>query len=674
MKLLGILALSLGTQFSATAQEGPPMANGVIADASLTQDPAGVRAKATATITTFMSKGAQVCDDKGQNCHSAFGQGGMDFNGVQSSAQRTLNVQSFSFSDPGGSNNVSAQLGTLALSCGDYRTKSVAGVAFKLTGCTVNSNGDAQVSYRVCTAPARGLSVSQPANGMECSDDPTQPNFRPKPGMVCLKAACDTEPEGSLNGWSPEQTSVFTANLPASASAQEVSNNGLGLVFYPSLSGGVPADYRADSDNMTAVKVVQTFVNSSTDQAAVGLKIAFRQKTQLTKEKIAGGVYSTPNPREHTAAWDTITKLQGNARIPQLQAKYASKGTKCIQQIQAGLGNDGTVTVCEEDYENEAGIKPLARTAQVAAEGQNCASTAQCLQEVVNSTAWQQKCRSDVPLALRKCATTQDYETSTRTFTRTASTEVCHERRAQFTYGCETNATLGSAIMADFTQPPVVAGGLSASVTRLGAGHYSVSGSMGWNWGNYGYFTFYLDAPVGQLAVYVHSTDDTSVFAHNGKTFMVAPGVVSTLTGASLGSDKNRRNFSPLPGWRSVYIADRECYNWEYSFATPCPGYDSMYATAKVSDDCFENRMQGTSLLLGCASDGKTYLFQNYDIGGSYGVGQTSTFELVQGANTIEVVGHDPRGGGGVNFTMVIKNYAMPMTLENTCVSYENAK
>ena len=440
-QLLPYLLLALGIGFSAIAQEGPPMANGVIADASLTQDPAGVRAKATATITTFMSKGAQVCDDKGQNCHSAFGQGGMDFNGVQSSAQRTLNVQSFSFSDPGGSNNVSAQLGTLALSCGDYRTKSVAGVAFKLTGCTVNSNGDAQVSYRVCTAPARGLSVSQPANGMECSDDPTQPNFRPKPGMVCLKAACDTEPEGSLNGWSPEQTSVFTANLPASASAQEVSNNGLGLVFYPSLSGGVPADYRADSDNMTAVKVVQTFVNSSTDQAAVGLKIAFRQKTQLTKEKIAGGVYSTPNPREHTAAWDTITKLQGNARIPQLQAKYASKGTKCIQQIQSGLGNDGKVTVCEEDYESESGVKPLARTAQVAAEGQNCASTAQCLQEVVNTQNWQQKCRSDVPLAIRKCSTTREYELSTRTFTRTANTDICTETRTQYTFSCVTEAS-----------------------------------------------------------------------------------------------------------------------------------------------------------------------------------------------------------------------------------------
>lgn len=432
-----------GALSSVALADGPPLSNGGIGNQTLVDNQAIAKAQAVGVITTFMTKGAQECDDKGKNCHSAFGQDdNLDYVGMQAKAQATTGIQSFNFVDKdGGSTSISAQVSSLALACGDSRIKTVAGIAFKATNCAVNASGEAQLTFQVCTAPSRGLPITPPSNAMTCSTDMTQSNFKPKAGMVCAKASCDTEPEGSLNGWSASATISWTPTLPANASDSDKTNNGLGLVFYPPLTGGVPANFKADSDNMTAVKIVESFVNSQTKKTAMGLRIAYRHKATVTKDMLQNPA-SVTNPGDYTAHWDTLLKLQGNALIPKYGQKYAKNGSECLQQIQNGIEKDGKITVCDETYTNESGIKPIAKTAQVAAQGQDCGTTEQCLQEVVNTNTWTQPCKSDVPLSLRNCETTTAYTSETVTAARTRSVETCREKRTETVQSCATQALL----------------------------------------------------------------------------------------------------------------------------------------------------------------------------------------------------------------------------------------
>lgn len=419
-------------------------ASGGVDNTTLVSNQDVAKVQAASTISTFMTKGAQTCDSNGQNCHSVFGaDDSVDYSSLQQAGQSLTGVSAFSYLDPGGSedggnsNAVAAQLGTLALACGDDKVHKVAGIAVKLTKCSVSANGDAQVTVQVCSAPARGNPVTAPDNQVECSSDATAPNFTAPAGFVCKRPACDSELVGSLNGWSAPQAITFTASLPVNASDDTKSKNGLGLVFYPPLTAGALASFTADSDNMTAVKIVQTFVNNDTGATAVGLKIAYRHKTQVTKDMMLKGASAVPNPGEHTAQWDTIDKLQGNASIPQYQQKYGGAGSACLQQINQGLAGDGTVSVCDPNY-NKDGVKPIAKTAQIAVEGQACSTTPQCLKQVVNTTTWQESCQADVPLALRTCTTQQAYTTDHLNYTRTRSKELCHESRAIATYSCDT--------------------------------------------------------------------------------------------------------------------------------------------------------------------------------------------------------------------------------------------
>jgi hypothetical protein len=235
--------------------------------------------------------------------------------------------------------------------------------------------------------------------------------------------------------------------MPATASADDQTNNGLGFIFYPPLNGQV-VSFDTDSDNMTAVKVVQTFVDNSTKATAVGIKVAYRHKTQVTKDMMVQGPSSVPNPSANSGQWDTIMKLQGNAAIPQYQQKYASNGTDCLQQIQGGIAKDGKISVCDPSYTNESGIKPLATTATVAAEGQDCGTTPQCLNKVVNTTTWTESCSADVPMAMRNCETKTDYDVEHISYTRTRSQEECHETRSSAEYGCLTSGSVGSGACA----------------------------------------------------------------------------------------------------------------------------------------------------------------------------------------------------------------------------------
>ena len=402
------------------------------------------KAQAVGAITTFMSKGAQVCDDKGQNCHSVFGgDDSMDYTAMQKANESVIGVQAFSYPDSNGeTSSVAVQMGTVAIVCGDYDTKIKSGVAIRLDSCKVNSTGDAKITYRICTAPSRSLPVTPPANAVDCSNDPAAANYRPPPGKVCKKAACDTEPVDSLNGWSSPQSIDWVANMPDGTSAADQSNNGLGMTFFPPLNGGVSASYKADSDNLTIVKVVATMKSDTSNQTAVGLRVAYRRKTAISKEQMEG-ISPVTNPQDHTDQWATIMKLQGDPRVAQYGAQYAKNGAECIDQVTKGIGKDGKIYVCDQTYDQN-GVKPLAKYAQVAGEGEDCGTTTQCLQKVVNTNTWKETCRSDVPLAVQECVTETPYTQETNVCKRERETDICHEKRLDTTYTCLTEGTVTS--------------------------------------------------------------------------------------------------------------------------------------------------------------------------------------------------------------------------------------
>lgn len=467
-----IFVLALAAHSFAFAQSDIPLdANGVIRNETLSANQDIANAQAVGVITTFMGQGAQSCDANGENCHSLFGSDdSVDFTSLQANSQALTGIQSFSFDNQGDSNTISAQTGTLALACGDSAVQKTAGIAFKLTNCTVNAQGDAQITYQVCSAPSRSNPVTNPENAVPCSNDPADPSFRAPLGKVCYRPACDTEPLDSLNGWSSPQTVSWQAALPPSATESQKTNNGLGLTFYPKLGATSVKDFSADSDNMTAVKVVQSFLNTETGKTAVGLRVAYRHKAVVTKDMMTQGPASVPNPGEYTAQWDTILKLQGNALIPQYQAKYAKNGTECLQQITNGLSTDGVVSVCDQEYTNESGIKPIDLTAQFATGGQECGTTAQCLQEVVNTNTWTQTCRTDVPLSMRTCSTTTDYTSETIVSTRTRKTEICREERLEMVNSCVTRAYVHQCTQ---SQNNCASGGIIPGSASINNGSYS---------------------------------------------------------------------------------------------------------------------------------------------------------------------------------------------------------
>jgi hypothetical protein len=521
---------------SAYAVEGPPQANGVISNPTLVANSAIAKAQAVGAITTFMGKGTETCDDDGKNCRSLFGADDkMDYNSVQLNAQATTGVQAFSFASGSSadermnSNTVASQTGTLVLACGDTAVKTVAGIAVKVTGCSVTPTGDAQMTYQVCTGPSRSNPVIPPQNTMKCSNDVTSPNFQPKPGFTCEKPTCQSEPQGSLNGWSAPQTISYEQSVAEGGSEDAKAKNGLGMVFYPALGGGTPASFSADSDNMTALKIVQTAINAETKQSAVGLRVAYRHKTLVTKEMMVQGPSAVPDPGKHTAAWETIVKLQGNALIPQYQQKYAQNGSECMAQLQEGIATDGIISVCDQTYTNESGIRPGALTAQVASDGQACGTTTQCLQEVVNTNTWDQTCRADVPLSLRKCTTKTDYDLEQLSFVRTRNTEQCVEQRAVNTYSCRSYSMIDSC-----QQTSVLSSGgvdLDAtqgdtSVVRVGMRDQMTAqyrfGTIGNDYWQTGYYsrTFTVDIldpeDVKIFNMYQLAFDDTVAISING--------------------------------------------------------------------------------------------------------------------------------------------------------------
>ncbi len=574
-KKLTICSLVIAAS-SAFAQEGPPTVNGVIKDPNLVQNQNIAKAQAVGAITTFMSKGAQECDAEGKNCRSLFGaDDNMDYSSMQMSAKTLTGVDSFSFA--GGddsSNSVSSQLGTLAVACGDKSVKLVAGVAVKLLSCSVAANGNAQARVQVCTAPGRGNPINNPDNAVPCSSNPSDPSFTAPVGKVCMKPACDTEPENSLNGWSSPATINWTATLPESAPESQKSNNGLALVFYPALTGGVTPDFKADSDNMTALKIVQSFKDNETGNSAIGLRVAYRYKVQLTKDMLTEGSAAVPNPKDHSSAWETIEKLQGNALIPKYQAEYAANGSECLQQIQNGIASDGIVSVCDPGYTNESGIRPIALTAQVAVEGQDCSSVPQCLKEVVNTNTWQETCSADVPLAMRTCTTKQDYTMEKVSYTRTRSTEICHEERVTAEYACSTYAQ-----PARCTQESVItSGGLDMTAQVADSAIVLVGqvdpvtyqyrfGTIGDNYWNTGYY-------LRNFAIDIREVENVKTFRiyHVGFDDLIALSV----NGTWIWSDYNGGYYNPaIDRWGKYF---NQCVEYD-SESGSCRDYAKVFRT-----------------------------------------------------------------------------------------------
>lgn len=442
----GLLATVAAATF---AQEGPPLnSGGGIGNDKLVRNQAVAKAQAVGMITSFLASGTKECDPDGTNCRNLFGDDdNMDYASMQFRGQGMTQTQSFSFTDDNdNSAAIVSQIGSAALACVKNASKTTAGVAVRLLDCHVGESGQTSITVQVCSAPARGYSVSQPDNAVPCSENPADASYTPPAGKVCRKAACDTEPQDSVNGWSSPRTVSWMPQGGNDKTDSEKAGNGLALFFYPNPAGGART-LSSDSDNLTALKIVASFRQEGEGKSAVGLKLAYRHKVSITKELLEKGPEGTNalNKDQVSPMWESVEKLQVNPLVPQYQQTFGNNGAECVQQIVEGVGGDGKVYVCDTGYTGESGLRPIALSAEVAAEGKDCGTAPQCLQEVVNTNTWTQTCKADVPLALRKCTTTQDYDYDKISYTRTRTTEICHERRVVAEYACQTRAYPGAA-------------------------------------------------------------------------------------------------------------------------------------------------------------------------------------------------------------------------------------
>lgn len=441
---------------------------GTLSNPTLVENSAVAKAQAANTISLFMTTGSQTCDAEGKNCKAAYGANNtMDYASLQQNAQSITGVDAFSFMDKDGSpSTVAVQMGAVVLSCGAGAYKISSGVALKLTDCHVAADGGVTLSYQVCTAPSRNLPVEATANAVPCSTNATDPSYFPPAGKTCMKPACDTEPIGGLNGWSPINTLSWSPNLPANATEATKTANGLGLVFYPPLEGGVPAGFSANSDSMVAVKVLQSALNPDTGAAAVGLKLALRKSSTVTTAMVEAGPVAVANPAEHTSQWANLEKMNTNPLVAQYGAKYSQRGNTCMQQIQSGLEGDGTIYVCDETYDQD-GVKPIAHSFQMATDGKECGTSQQCLQKVMNTNTWTSTCESDVPLGMRNCTTTTSYTVNPQKCEQSRTTEVCSEKRKSYTVTCNiTSAVSSSAKVTDWKAA------MDASLSLLDIGNF----------------------------------------------------------------------------------------------------------------------------------------------------------------------------------------------------------
>ena len=406
VRRLGRVSLIAGVTLYAglsMAQTEPPktlQANQDLANAS------GVGA-----VGDFLTKGTQVCDDKG-NCRSMFGANDqLDYATLDEATRVMTGVDAAAFTTPEGVNNVMTQTGEIAFRCDDLKPKVVSGIAVKPLGCAVDpSTKNAAFKFQVCSAPSRSKTI----------------------------ASCDEVGIGTKDGWSPEISASWNAAASKTNTPDQEAKNGLGLSLYPNPSTGITPDFNSNSETLTAVKIFSSSHNPNTGASAVGLRVVYRFQNPITTAQLEGNS-SVPNPEQHTAQWATIEKLQASAELPQYQQKFGNQAMNCLQQIQSGLGGDGKITVCDTTYyDKEVEGIPGPKTAQVTASGQSCETTEKCLNEVVETSSWSQTCIADVPMSTKQCNTVTTWTNENRTQVRTKTTDVCHEERFVAEYSCKT--------------------------------------------------------------------------------------------------------------------------------------------------------------------------------------------------------------------------------------------
>lgn len=440
--LISSVALSSLLSGAVLAEAPPTYGNGIIGNKTLIDNQDVINAQGVGAIITFMDEGAKECDALGENCRSLFGaDDSFDFTTSTGMSQSSTGANSYSFMGmQEDSNNVASQVGSLALVCGDNKTHIVAGVAFKASECSVNANGDAKLTFQVCTGPMRGVPESPAENAVVCSTDPTHPTFYPPNGKTCLKKSCDTEQVGSLDGWSYPETVHWIANMPPGSSDKAREQNGLGLIFFPDLQRGVVPSLSADSENLTAINISQSILDPLTGQQAIGLHLAYRHKMTLTKEMMQDGPNAVGNPSEHNSQWDSIQKLSVNPMTKALEDDIASTTTDCMQKLQEGLITENEVEVCDPNFRNESGLRPIDLTAKIAGPEEGCGTTTQCLKQVFNTNTWKHTCHQDVPLSIRTCNTETDYQMEDIHTSRSRTHDRCTEERSRSSHMCDVYA------------------------------------------------------------------------------------------------------------------------------------------------------------------------------------------------------------------------------------------
>lgn len=114
----------------------------------------------------------------------------------------------------------------------------------------------------------------------------------------------------------------------------------------------ITPSFEADSDTMTAVKIVQTFIHEKTGQTAVGMRVAYRHKVKVTKEMIVDDANTVPDSQSNTSQWKNLQEMALTPLVPKYQATVAENSTKCLQQFGTDITKDGEISVCDPDYVN----------------------------------------------------------------------------------------------------------------------------------------------------------------------------------------------------------------------------------------------------------------------------------------------------------------------------------
>ena len=409
------------------------------------------KTQALGATLNIMKKGAQSCDEKGENCRDGLElnrKDQMNYTALSKNAGQATGVLSQSFANKDGGGSITSQTAPIMISCMPDQmgtTQVIAGIAIKTETCSFDEVGNATLDYRVCTAPVRGFKVKPADNEVACSTNRNDPSYRPPAGKICTKPTCDTSPLSSLNGWSAVQTATYLVEKAAIGTEKEKQENGLKLTLFPDLSSGVPASFTSNSESMTALRIAGIAPDKKTKERKIAAKIAFRSMLTLDAGQINAKAPFLVEGGNEPPFVATIRKMQDDPMTPVLQKKVGQTMIPCMDKLYDGV-KTGSVEVCNPNFTDEAnGFKPAAKTAAVAALDKPCETKTECIQELVKTSTMTKDCLAAVPLANKNCTTTTDYTLNSLEYSRTRPTEECRETRFFAQYRCTTEAVATGA-------------------------------------------------------------------------------------------------------------------------------------------------------------------------------------------------------------------------------------